>query len=36
MIKFLLRHEANPHLEDNKGQDCCDKAKLKQRYAKIT
>jgi len=35
MIKFLLRHTADPHLEDINGQDSCDKAREKPRYAKI-
>ena len=26
-VKFLLKNKANPHIEDSKGRDCCDKAK---------
>jgi hypothetical protein len=35
MVKFLIRHEADPHMEDSNGKDCCDKGKIKQRYIKI-
>ena len=35
MIKFLLRHDADPHVEDINGLDSCDKGKKKQRYVKI-
>jgi len=35
MIKFLLRHKADQHIEDINGLDSCDKAKEKPRYAKI-
>jgi len=29
MIKFLLRHDADPHVEDINGLDSCDKGKKK-------
>ena len=35
MIKFLLSHGANPHIEDEDGLDCCDKGRLNKRYNKI-
>ena len=35
VIKFLLRNGANPHIEDDKGKDCCDKAILVHRYQDI-
>ena len=34
-MKFLLGNGANPHVEDYKGLDCCDKAEHVERYAKI-
>ena len=27
IVNFMLRHNANPHIEDREGRDCCDKAK---------
>ena len=35
MIKFLLNHGADPHIEDAEGLDCCDKGRMNRRYAKI-
>lgn len=35
MIKFLLSHGANPHIEDKDGNDCCDIGRLNRRYEKI-
>jgi len=35
MIKFLLNHGADPHIEDEEGLDCCDKGRLYKRYNKI-
>jgi hypothetical protein len=35
MIKFLLNHGANPHIEDKEGLDCCDKGRMIRRYDKI-
>ena len=35
MIKFLLYHVANPHIEDKEGKDCCDKGRMIRRYEKI-
>ena len=35
-IKFLLKNKANPHIEDKRGMDCCDKAKeMGEKYARI-
>lgn len=35
MIKFLLNSDANPHIKDKTGQDCCDKVKGRERYKRI-
>lgn len=35
MIKHLLKNNANPHIEDANGQDCCDKAREIPEYRKI-
>ena len=36
MIKFLLKNNANPHIVDEFGQDCCDKASKVGAYNKFS
>lgn len=35
IINFLLKNGANPHIEDFKGEDCCDKSEVIKRYEKL-
>jgi ankyrin repeat protein len=35
IINFLLKNGANPHIEDFKGEDCCEKAQAIPRYSKL-
>lgn len=35
IVNFLIKHGADPHIEDFSGKDCCDKAKDNERYKKL-
>ena len=35
IIKLMIKSGANPHMCDNKGFDCCDKAEDNEEYMKI-